>query len=86
MTSDEVGRITTERLARWGSRCRECHSTPYLLLAFGHDHVSGRPLLVALEDASDDDIFDALYGVLVQLQLERVAMLRRRPRRKGGDS
>lgn len=45
-----VETITAERLARWSKRLSESHATPLLLLAVGHDHVSGQLVICTLEE------------------------------------
>ena len=42
--------ITDERLNRWKERLRESHATPLCLIGIGHDHNSGTPVVVTLEE------------------------------------
>lgn len=54
MTEVPVEQITRQRLKDWGNDCIRDHATPALLLAVGHDHVSGEVHLYV----PDDPFFD----------------------------
>jgi hypothetical protein len=50
----DVTAITRHRLEDWGTDCIRDHATPALLLAIGHDHVSGEAHIYV----PDDPFFD----------------------------
>jgi hypothetical protein len=54
MTVD-VAAIVHERLNDWGKDCIRDHATPALLLAIGHDHVSGEAHLYVPDDPAFDN-------------------------------
>jgi len=45
-----VEQITAERLLRWSKRLSQAHATPILLVAVGHDEVSGQIVLCTLDE------------------------------------
>lgn len=63
MTVD-VGAIARERLDRWKQDCVGDHVTPMLMVAVGHDHVSGAVHVYTLEDIPDRDLVLFLTAVL----------------------
>ncbi len=43
-------KITSTRLASWQKKLDGSHATPVLLVGVGHDHVSGRTIVITTED------------------------------------
>ena len=41
MTQQAVAAIVEDRVTKWAKRLIEMHSTPFLLVGFGHDHRQG---------------------------------------------
>lgn len=78
MESQEIEAICTERLGRWRRRLVEEHSTPVFLLGAGHDHKIGQVVLCTLEEMSDSDIADFLYGALNKFVLDWKSRAERR--------
>jgi len=59
--------ITAERLAGWSKKLSAQHATPLLLVAVGHDHVSGQ-VVVCIPEGIDNDMLRAhLLFVLKEL-------------------
>ena len=63
-----VEQITPERLERWGKRLIALHSTPLLIVAIGHDHVSGQLNILTCEEMSDYDMCNLLRVALAALE------------------
>lgn len=49
MTQQEVAAVVEDRVTKWAKRLIEMHSTPFLLIGFGHDHRQGMAV-TCLED------------------------------------
>lgn len=41
MTQTQVAAIVEDRVTRWAKQLIEMHSTPFMLVGFGHDHRQG---------------------------------------------
>jgi hypothetical protein len=41
MTQVQVAEIVEDRVTKWAKRLIEMHSTPFILIGFGHDHRQG---------------------------------------------
>jgi hypothetical protein len=52
----EIEAICTERLDEWKKDLVEAHSTPVLMLAVGHDHVSGEIHILIPEDITTQQV------------------------------
>jgi len=63
-----VEHITPERLERWSKCLTELHATPLVLVAIGHDHVSGELTVLTCEEMSDRDLCTILRGALAVLE------------------
>lgn len=50
-----VSAITSERLELWRADCVRDHATPLMLIAVGHDHVSGELHVYIPEDLPNED-------------------------------
>jgi hypothetical protein len=50
-----VEQITKDRLARWAARLSESHATPVMLVAIGHDQVSGQVVICTLDEPEFDN-------------------------------
>jgi hypothetical protein len=71
--SDEgIRKICVERLARWTDRLVEIHATPMVLVAIGHDHVSGRVSLHTLENLDNQQLIELLVKALENLDNQQV--------------
>ncbi len=46
----DTKKITSTRLASWQKKLGDAHATPVLLVGVGHDHASGRTVVVTTED------------------------------------
>ncbi len=68
MSKIEVKPINHERLTRWKERLNENDSTPVLLVAVGHNKLSGRIMVLCTEDRSDQEVILFLEGALKQLR------------------
>jgi hypothetical protein len=56
MTTADIISINQKRLGNWGADLAAAHSTPLLLLGVGHDDVSGRPMVITVDDVSDEQL------------------------------
>jgi len=63
-----VKQITPERLKRWGKRLIALHATPLVLVAIGHDQVSGQLSVIRCEEISDRDLRIILSEALAALE------------------
>ena len=63
-----VEQITPELLKRWGKRLIALHATPLLIVAIGHDHVSGELTVLTCEDMCDRDLCTIFRGALAALE------------------
>ena len=53
MTQREVAEIVEDRVTKWAKRLIEMHSTPFILIGFGHDHRQGMAV-TCIEEMSVD--------------------------------
>jgi hypothetical protein len=60
MTDYDVFAICRERLARWTEILVKTHSTPMMLVAVGHDQGSGQISVIAVEQLTNEEIFNCL--------------------------
>lgn len=56
MTRDELIQINLKQLAGWGNSLTDDHATAVMLIGVGHDHNSGKTVLLTLEDMADYDM------------------------------
>ena len=54
MNQREVAEIVEDRVTKWSKRLIESHSTPFLLIGFGHDHRQGMAVTCLEEGVSVD--------------------------------
>lgn len=48
--------ITEDRLGRWTKRLSDAHATPVVLVALGHDHNKGLPVVCTTEDIGNQEL------------------------------
>lgn len=69
MDRKKIFEINKERLTGWLHRCTEQHSTPQILIGVGHDHVSGRILVLAPENGpSDIELLMFMKNAVTQME------------------
>lgn len=52
MSQTKVAQIVEDRLLKWAKRLMEMHSTPFMLIGFGHDHRQGMAVTCLEEGVS----------------------------------
>ena len=68
MSPEQVAEVTAFRLSDWGRMLVAKHATPAVLIAVGHDHVSGDVTVLVPDDATMQEVITLLRGVAVSLQ------------------
>lgn len=68
MTHAVCSDINIKRLAAWAGILIDEHSTPAILIGFGHDHHSGQIHVVCVEDLKDEELIGMLYYAIRQIK------------------
>ena len=68
MKPEQVAEATALRLSDWGRMLVAKHATPAVLIAVGHDHVSGDVTVLIPDDVTTAEVITLLRGVAVDLQ------------------
>ncbi len=74
MSTEQIQKINSERLAGWSKKFSAAHATPVALIGVGHDHKAGEIHLCICENGpTNQEIAAFLRGAAAQLDARAVA-------------
>lgn len=67
MDRKKINEINVERLSRWKGKLNDAHSTPAVLVGFGHDHKQGEVTVLCTEEMTDFQVLTFLEAAVKML-------------------